>query len=384
MTLSKRGQVDPFIVMDVMRAANLREEHGHQVIHMEVGQPGTPAPELARSAAAQALHTDKLGYAEALGIPELRSRIAQHYGEAYGVDVSPGQVVVTSGSSGGFQLAFLAAFDAGANVALAMPAYPAYRNILKALDLNIVPVRTDAQAGYQMTAAALDAAAREHNLDGVLIASPANPTGVMIDPQELKAIAKVAREHDLTLISDEIYHRLTYGTVQEMTALAASSDAIVINSFSKYYSMTGWRVGWMVVPEEFVRPIERLAQNLFISVPTISQIAATRAFDATQELDANFSVYQANRDILMSGLPEAGFTRLAPSDGAFYIYADVSDLTDDSEALCQRILEEADIAITPGTDFDPQAGRTTLRFSFAGPTDHMVEAVQRLKNMSLK
>jgi len=381
---SNRGRVDPFIVMDVMRAANDREAQGHRVIHMEVGQPGTPAPALVRDAAALALRTDKLGYAEALGVPDLRGRIARHYGEAYGVDVAPSQVVVTSGSSGGFQLAFLAAFDAGARIALAMPAYPAYRNILKALDLEAVPLRASAETGYQLTAEALEEAASGGRLDGVLIASPANPTGAMIAPDALESIARVARSHDLTLISDEIYHRLTYGTVAETTALAASPDAIVVNSFSKYYSMTGWRIGWMVVPEHMVRPIERLAQNLFISVPTLSQLAAIHAFDAADELDQNLAVYAANRQLLLEGLPGAGFDRLAPSDGAFYLYADVSALTDDSEALCQRILEEADIAVTPGTDFDPEAGRTTLRFSFAGPTDHMREAVTRLQAMTLK
>lgn len=384
MESSKRGQVAPFIVMDVMRAANEREAQGHKVIHMEVGQPGTPAPALVREAAAHALASDKLGYAEALGLPALRARIAHHYEEAYGVDVSPSQVVVTSGSSGGFQLAFLAAFDAGARIALAMPAYPAYRNILKALDLEPVPIRTDADTGYQLTAAALEESASGGQLDGVLIASPANPTGAMIPPAELKAIGRVAQTRNLVLISDEIYHRLTYGTVEEATALAASPDAIVVNSFSKYYSMTGWRIGWMVVPEPMVRPIERLAQNLFISVPTLSQLAAIHAFDAADELDRNLDVYRANRALLLDGLPQAGFDRLAPSDGAFYIYADVSGLTDDSEALCQRLLMEADIAVTPGTDFDPEAGRTTLRFSFAGPTDHMREAVARLKALNLR
>lgn len=383
MTLSRRGEVDPFIVMDVMQAANQREAEGHRVIHMEVGQPGTPAPSLVRDEAAHALTTDKLGYAEALGLPALRTRIARHYGEAYGAEISPEQVVVTSGSSGGFQLAFLAAFDAGARIALAMPAYPAYRNILKALDLTMVPIRTGAAAGYQMTAQALDRAARETKLDGVLIASPANPTGAMISPEEIEAINDVARRHSLTLISDEIYHRLTYGTVPEATALATNREAIVINSFSKYYSMTGWRIGWMIVPEPMVRSIERLAQNLFISVPTLSQIAAIKAFNATAELERNFTVYMANREILMAGLPASGFRRLAPSDGAFYIYADVSDLTDDSEALCKRILAEANIAVTPGTDFDPKQGRSTLRFSFAGPTDHMAEAIDRLKKLQL-
>ncbi|MGD1935607.1 MAG: pyridoxal phosphate-dependent aminotransferase [Candidatus Phaeomarinobacter sp.] len=383
MTLSKRGQVDPFIVMDVMRAANQRETDGHKVIHMEVGQPGTPAPALVRDAAAQALKVDRLGYAEALGLPDLRARIARHYSDSYGASVSPDQVVVTSGSSGGFQLAFLAAFDAGARIALAMPAYPAYRNILKALDLVAVPVRTDASSGYQMTATAIDEVARHGKLDGVLIASPANPTGAMISPDEIAAINEVAHRHSLTLISDEIYHRLTYGTVPEATALATNSNAIVINSFSKYYSMTGWRIGWMVVPEEMARQIERLAQNLFISVPTLSQIAAIQAFEAVEELETNFAVYRANRDILMRGLPQAGFTNLAPSDGAFYIYADVAKLTNDSEAFCQSILEQANVAITPGTDFDPDAGKSALRFSFAGPTDQMVEAVERLKQLKL-
>jgi len=369
--------------MDVMRAANAREAAGRRVIHMEVGQPGTPAPRLVREAARRAITDDRLGYAEALGLPALRERIAQHYADAYGTNVAADRVVITSGSSGGFQLAFLAGFDAGARVALAMPAYPAYRNILKALDIEPVPVSADAECGYQMTADALERCARDQQLDGVLLASPANPTGVMIEPSELTAIAQTAGRRGITLISDEIYHRLTYGTVAETTALTASDDAIVINSFSKYYSMTGWRIGWMVVPEEMVRPIERLAQNLFISVPTLSQIAAVHAFDATEELNANLDVYRQNRDILMQGLPQAGFTKLARSDGAFYLYADVSHLTADSEALCRRILEQADIAVTPGTDFDPEAGRKTVRFSFAGPTEQMGDAVDRLCRLSL-
>jgi len=380
---STRGQVDPFIVMDVMRAANAREAQGHKVIHMEVGQPGTPAPQLVRNAAAMALATDRLGYAEALGLPQLRARIATHYGDAYNVDIPADRVVVTCGSSGGFQLAFLAAFDAGARIALAMPAYPAYRNILKALDLVAVPVRTDAAAGFQMTAEALEKCARDQKLDGVLIASPANPTGAMIDPVELAAIAVVARDHGLTLISDEIYHRLTYGTVAETTALSAHDEAITINSFSKYYSMTGWRIGWMVVPEVLVRPIERLAQNLFISVPTLSQIAAVHAFDATEELDANAAVYRANRDLLMARLPQIGFPHFTPSDGAFYVYADISHLTEDSAAFCARLLEQADVAATPGIDFDPEGGRRAMRFSYAGTTADMAEAMDRLAALKL-
>lgn len=380
---SRRGDVDPFIVMDVMRAANARDAAGHHVIHMEVGQPGTPAPRAVRDAARHAIESDRLGYTEALGNPALRARIARHYGEAYDVDVSPDRVVVTTGSSAGFQLAFLAAFDAGARVALAMPAYPAYRNILKALDLEAVPIETGPETGYQLTAAMLAEAAGAGRIDGVLIASPANPTGAMIEPAEIAAIGEVAREGGMWLISDEIYHRLTYGTVREATALDAVPDAITINSFSKYYSMTGWRIGWMVVPEALVRTVERLAQNLFISVPSVSQMAAMEAFGAVEELEANVAVYRSNRNLLLEGLPQAGFTQLAPSDGAFYIYADVAHLTDNSARFCQQLLEEADIAVTPGIDFDPVRGVQTLRFSYAGPTAEMAEAVQRLRALNL-
>jgi len=366
-----------------MRAANAREAQGHRVIHMEVGQPGTPAPRPVRDAAVAALANDRLGYAEALGLAALRARIARHYGDAYGVDLAPSRVVITSGSSGGFVLAFLACFDAGARIGLAMPSYPAYRNIMKALDLVPVPIPSDAAQGYQLTARALDAVAGAQRLDGVLVASPANPTGAMIPPEQVFAIADVARARGLRLISDEIYHRLTYGTVAETTLAAVDANAFVVNSFSKYYSMTGWRIGWLVVPENLVRPIERLAQNLFISVSTLSQLAAIHAFDATAELDANLAVYRANRALLQAELPKAGFSKLAPCDGAFYIYADVRDLTDDGEALCHRILHDADVAVTPGTDFDPVAGHAALRFSFAGPTDHMTEAVARLKRLDL-
>lgn len=381
--MSRRGDVDPFIVMDVMRAANTREAAGARVIHMEVGQPGTPAPARVRAAARAAIEAGRLGYTEALGLPALRSAIASYYGEAHGLDIDPRRVVVTTGSSAGFQLAFLAAFDAGQRVGLAMPAYPAYRNILRALDLVPVAIPVGPETGYQLTAAALDAAARDHDLHGVLIASPANPTGAMIPPDELDAIAQTAESRGIWLISDEIYHRLTYGAVPERTALAMSDDAIAINSFSKYYSMTGWRIGWMVVPVRMVRTVERLAQNLYISAPSLSQIAAAAAFDATDELEANRAVYAKNRTLLLERLPQVGFHKLSPPDGAFYLYADVAHLTGDSASLCARLLEEADVAITPGMDFDPERGRTTVRFSYAGPAADMEEAMNRLAALRL-
>lgn len=381
--LSARGGVDPFIVMDVMRAANAREAAGQRVIHMEVGQPGTPAPARVRAAARAAIDANRLGYTEALGSSSLRRAIARHYGDAHGIDLDPQRVVVTTGSSAGFQLAFLAAFDRGQRVGLATPAYPAYRNILRALDLEAVPIATDASTGYQLTAAALSVAAGRDALDGVLVASPANPTGAMIAPRALEDIAKVAADRGIWLISDEIYHRLTYGDVAEATALAVSDDAIVINSFSKYYSMTGWRIGWMVVPERMVRAVERLAQNLYISAPTVSQMAAVEAFAATDELEANRAVYAANRELLLSGLPDAGFPNLAPPDGAFYIYADVGHLTGDSPAFCARLLKDTGVAVTPGVDFDPEGGRRSVRFSYAGSTADMAEAVQRLAALKL-
>lgn len=356
-----------------MEAARAEEATGRSVIHMEVGQPGTPAPALARTALSRAMEAGSLGYTVALGLPALRARIARLYGEWYGVDLDPGRVVVTAGSSAAFILAFTALFDRGERVAIGDPGYPSYRNILSALDLVPVGIPTGPESRYQPRPSDLT---RDHA--GTLVASPANPTGTMLGRNDLAALVERADELGIAFISDEIYHGIQYGG-RAVTALEISDDVYVINSFSKYFSMTGWRIGWMVVPEAHVRRIERLVQNMFICAPHASQVAALAALDAKDELEANLSVYAANRALLLEGLPRAGFTRIAPPDGAFYIYADVRDMTDDSRALCARILREAGVAVTPGLDFDPVRGHGTLRFSYAGTTADMAEGLRRLE-----
>lgn len=372
MRTSSRGEVDPFIVMDVMEAARAEEATGRSIVHMEVGQPGTPAPAAARAALAAAMAAGPLGYTVALGLPELRARIARLYRDWYGIDLDPGRVVVTAGSSAAFILAFTSLFERGDRVAIGDPGYPSYRNILKALDLVPVGIETRLQHRYQPVPGDLTA-----DCAGVLVASPANPTGTMLSSDDLAALIGRAAELGIAFVSDEIYHGIQYGG-RAVSALEISDEVYVINSFSKYFSMTGWRIGWMVVPEAHVRRIERLVQNLFICAPHASQVAALAALDATPELDANLDVYRANRALMLEGLPRAGFTRIAPPDGAFYIYADVTDLTDDSRALSARILHEAGVAVTPGLDFDPRRGARTLRFSYAGSTEDIAEGIRRL------
>jgi aspartate/methionine/tyrosine aminotransferase len=370
---STRGAVDPFIVMDVMEAARAEEARGRSVIHMEVGQPGTPAPATARAALARAMDAGALGYTVALGLPELRARIARLYRDWYGVELDPGRVVVTAGSSAGFILAFTSLFDRGDRVAVGEPGYPSYRNILRALDLVPVGVATGPEQRFQPVPADLGP-----DLAGVLVASPANPTGTMLGKPELAALIGRAAELGIAFVSDEIYHGIQYGG-RAVSALEISDEVYVVNSFSKYFSMTGWRVGWMVVPEAHVRRVERLVQNLFICAPHASQVAALAALDAGEELDANLAVYRANRALMLDGLPRAGFARVAPPDGAFYIYADVVDMTSDSHGFCDRILREAGVAVTPGLDFDPRRGGGTLRFSYAGSTEDIAEGLRRLE-----
>ena len=373
---AKRGQVPPFIVMDVMRAAAEREAAGGEVLHMEVGQPGTAAPPAVLDAVRQALGEDRVGYTLAQGIEPLRRRIARHYQDSYGVEVDPERVMVTTGSSGGFLLSFLSAFEAGDRVALAAPGYPAYRNILSALGVEPVLIPTEAEHRFQPTPALLDRVAGP--LDGLIVASPSNPTGTMLDRAQLSALVDYCAGRGLRLISDEIYHGITY-EAPAVTALALTGDAIVINSFSKYFSMTGWRLGWMVLPEDLLRPVECLAQNLFISPPTLSQLGGLAAFEAREVLEGYVANYARNRAFLLQALPAAGFDRLAPADGAFYLYADVGHLTNDSEAFCRRMLAETGVATTPGPDFDPERGHRFLRFSFAGPEVVMQEAATRLQ-----
>ncbi len=371
---SSRGAVDPFIVMDVMEAARQAEEAGRHIIHMEVGQPGTPAPALARDALTAAMRDNPLGYTVALGLPALRSRIARLYGDWYNVDLDPSRVVVTAGSSGGFILAFTALFDAGDRIALGAPGYPSYRQIMKSLDLVPVEIETRAEARYQLEPSDLEAV----DYQGMMVASPANPTGTMLGKPALSALIDAAQAKGASFLSDEIYHGIEYDQ-KAVTALQISDDVCVINSFSKYFSMTGWRVGWLVLPEGNVRQVERLAQNQFICASHAAQVAALAALDAGDELEANMEVYRANRQAMLNGLPKAGFDRIAPPDGAFYVYADVSHITSDSRAFAQDILQEAGVAVTPGLDFDPVRGGGTLRFSYARSTEDIEEGLRRLR-----
>ncbi|GHG79878.1 pyridoxal phosphate-dependent aminotransferase [Pseudodonghicola xiamenensis] len=370
---STRSQVDPFIVMDVMEAARQAEEAGRHIIHMEVGQPSTGAPKGATEALKRALDSDALGYTVALGLPALRARVAQLYGEWYNVDLNPERVVITPGSSGGFILAFTALFDSGDRVGIGAPGYPSYRQILKALGMVPVDLPAAPENRYQPVPA--DFAGMD--LAGLMVASPANPTGTMLDHASLGALIEAAQGQGASFISDEIYHGLEY-EAKAVTALELSDDVYVINSFSKYFSMTGWRAGWLVVPEDHVRVLERIAQNMFICAPHASQVAALAAMDCTEELQANLAVYAKNRALMLDGLPKAGFDKIAPPDGAFYIYADVSELTQDSRAFAAEILDKAGVAVTPGLDFDPLRGATTLRFSYARSTADIEEGLARL------
>ncbi len=378
--VGKGAEAPPFIVMDVIAAANAREAASApgdpRVIRMEVGQPSTGAPAAAVEAAIAAMRAgETLGYTEALGIRPLRERIARLYAERYGVEVPVARIAVTVGASGAFPLAFLAAFDRGDRIALASPFYPPYVNILTALGLEPVLLEAGPESRYQPTVAMLEAL--DPPPDGLIVASPCNPAGTMLHAHELAAIARWCGTHGVRLISDEIYHGLTYG--EPAATAAAIPGAVVINSFSKYWSMTGWRVGWMVLPEDLVRPVERLAQNLFISAPGVSQVAALAAFEADSELRGHVARYAANRALLLEALPRAGIANLAPAEGAFYLYADVGHLTNDSAAWCTRMLAEIAVAATPGMDFDRTRGHRTVRFSFCGATADMAEAAERIR-----
>ncbi|MEL7165760.1 MAG: aminotransferase class I/II-fold pyridoxal phosphate-dependent enzyme [Pseudomonadota bacterium] len=373
MQTSSRSDIDPFIVMDVMEAARAAEDAGRHIIHMEVGQPGTGAPQAAIRALNAAMAEGPLGYTVALGLPALRARIARLYGDWYNVDLDPARIVITSGASGGFLLAFNALFDSGDRVGIGAPGYPSYRQILRALGFE--PVDLPAAPEHRLQPVPADFAGMD--LAGLLVASPANPSGTMLDLPAMRALIEAAHGAGAAFISDEIYHGIEY-EAKAVTALQASDDVYVINSFSKYFSMTGWRVGWMVVPDAHIRTVERLAQNMFICAPHASQVAALAAMDATDELEANMDVYRANRALMLDGLPKAGFDRIAPPDGAFYVYADVSDFTDDSRAMAADILDKAGVAVTPGLDFDPVRGHQTLRFSYARSTEDIAEGLRRL------
>ena len=372
MRQSRRGQVDPFIVMDVMEAAARAEAQGRHIIHMEVGQPSTPAPTAARKSLARALD-QPLGYTVALGLPRLRQGIAALYRRWYGVDLDPARVVVTPGSSGAFLLTFSALFDTGDRVAIGAPGYPSYRQIMRAMSIDPVTIPTRLENRFQPVPDELPA-----DVQGLMLASPGNPSGTMLSLDALRGLIGAAHDQGIAVISDEIYHGLSYGE-RCHSALEVSDEVFIINSFSKYFSMTGWRVGWMVVPESHLRTVERLAQNMFICPPHASQIAALAALDAEDEAQVNLATYAENRRLMIEGLPRAGFDRIAPPDGAFYIYADVSALTDDSRAFAAEILDKAGVAVTPGLDFDAERGAQTLRFSYARSTADIREGLARLE-----
>ncbi|MEH3092716.1 pyridoxal phosphate-dependent aminotransferase [Agrobacterium cavarae] len=378
-TLSKRSAVEPFHAMDILAEANRRRQAGRPVISMAVGQPSHPAPKAALEAAETALKHGRIGYTDALGLRELREAISAHYRLRHQAIIDPARIAVTTGSSAAFNLAFLALFDAGDAVAIARPGYPAYRNILKALGLNVVEVPVTAETGYTLTPASLERAETKAGckLKGVLLASPANPTGTVTGRDALKRLATYCDSRDIAFISDEIYHGLTF-VGDETSAVEVTDKAIIINSFSKYYCMTGWRVGWMVLPEELIRPVECLAQSMYISAPELSQLAAAAAFSAQAELDIYKESYRTNRDFLMSRLPELGLPLASPMDGAFYAYVDTSRYSNDSMEFAKRMLAEIDVAATPGLDFDPLEGHRAMRFSYAGSVSDIAEAVGRI------
>jgi aspartate/methionine/tyrosine aminotransferase len=373
-----RAGIPPFYVMDVwLAAAERRRTHG-DLVNLSAGQPSVGAPEPVRAAAAAALQANQLGYTVALGIPELREVIAQSYSDKYALAVGPDDVVITTGSSGGFLLSFLACFDAGDRVAVTSPGYPCYRNILSALGCDVVDLPCGPDTRYQPTAAML---AEIGPLDGVVVASPANPTGTVIPPGELAAIASWCTDAGVRLISDEVYHGLVYpGAPQTGCAWTTSRDAVVVNSFSKYFAMTGWRLGWLLVPKSLRRAVDRLTGNFTICPPALSQVAAVAAFtpESVAEADGHLRHYGANRDLLLNGLRAIGIDRLAPTDGAFYVYANVSEFTGDSLSFCEKLLADTGVAIAPGIDFDTARGGSYVRLSFAGPTSDVEEAVARI------
>jgi aspartate/methionine/tyrosine aminotransferase len=372
--------IPSFVAMDMMREANQLAAAGRSIIHLETGQPSTGAPRLVREAATLAIAQETLGYTEALGLPALRARIAAHYGEKHGIDINPARVVATTGSSAGLMLSFLALTAPGGRIGMARPSYPCYRNIATALGMEPVEIPCLAENGFQPTIANLDNLNRP--LDLLLVASPANPTGVVLPRDRLAEIAGWCRSADVPLVADEIYHGLTYG-VSAPTVLEVDRDAIVLNGFSKYYSMTGWRLGWMIVPESKIRSVECLAQNLYIAPPSVSQHAAIAAFDATDELEDNIARYAANRALLLSALPRIGLAVPASPDGAFYIYAQLPDSWPDSTVIAHRWLQETGVAVTPGIDFDTVEGGRFVRFGYAGATADMVDAIARLERWRL-
>ncbi|QBJ97223.1 pyridoxal phosphate-dependent aminotransferase [Rhodococcus sp. ABRD24] len=379
-TESQRSTIPAFHVMDVWKAATERQRTHGDVLSLAAGQPSTPAPQPVLRAAREALDNHLLGYTETFGIESLREAIADYHSRLSAIAVDADDVVVTTGSSGAFTLLFLAAFDAGDTVVVARPGYPAYRNTLTALGCNVIEIDCGPETRFQPTVAMLEE--MDTPPAGLIVASPANPTGTVIDPAELAALARWCEEHDTLLISDEIYHGIGFGGGQvTASAWETSREAVVIGSVSKYFSMTGWRLGWMLVPESLRRPLQRLASNMTVCPPAISQYAAAAAFtdESRAELDGHVRRYAVNRELLLTGLPKLGLTELAPADGAFYVYADISHLTGDSTAWCARLLADTGLALAPGIDFDTVHGDHTVRLSFAGSTAEIRDALARLE-----
>ena len=374
---SVRGGVEPFHVMEVLKAVAARRLSHDDVVLLCVGQPSTPAPAPVLDAAARALRTDTLGYTEAVGTLDFRRAIAAHYADRYRLAVDPGEIVVTTGSSGGFLLTLLAAFDPGDLVAITRPGYPAYRNDIVATGCRLVELACGPRTRYQPTVAMLEELPEKPA--GLVIASPANPTGTIIEAAELDAVARWCAVNDVLLISDEIYHGISFGRPTH-SAWESGRDAVVVGSLSKYQSMTGWRVGWLLLPEPLRRPVELLQGNLAICAPAISQAAGVAAFgpDARAELDGHVRRYAANRDILLARLPELGITSFAPPDGAFYAWCDIGHLTNDSQRWCADVLATTGVALTPGIDFDPVDGHRFMRLSFCGTAEEISDGVDRL------
>lgn len=376
---SKRSVVEPFRAMDIVAKANRLSKAGHDVIMMCVGQPSAPAPKTARDAAKAAIENGRIGYTDSAGVVPLRVRISQHYNDQYNVGINPDRIIVTNGSSSAFTLTFISMFETGARVAIPAPGYPAYRNILRSLSMEPVEIETNAQSRWVLTPEQLRKTHADKPLEGLLIANPNNPNGTMLEASAFEALQLTCSQLGIKFISDEIYHGLTYGQ-KEKSALSISDDCIVINSFSKYFCMTGWRVGWMIVPEHMIDTVNRLQQNLFICAPEISQIAALHAFDGMDELEKTKSGYLQNRSLLLETLPKMGLGEIMPVDGAFYCYTNVSDFTKDSEEFCADVLSKTNLALTPGIDFDSRNGNRWIRLSFAGSFQDMQKGLQRLGN----
>ncbi|MGH1456125.1 MAG: pyridoxal phosphate-dependent aminotransferase [Alphaproteobacteria bacterium] len=375
---SNRSNINVFKALDILRQVNERESQGADIRRMGAGQPCFGAPQAALDYAIETIQKDpRQGYTEAIGMPSLRERITEYYKNYYGVEISPANIVITAGSSSAFILDFIAAFDNGDKVATITPTYPAYRNILKSLNLQNIEIESRAEDNYQPTLDLLQNCGQ--NFDGLIINSPSNPGGTMINETELEKICNWCDEKGIRLISDEAYHGITYEK-KAVTARKFSKTAIILNTFSKYFAMTGWRLGWTVLPDDLVDPVKKLSENLFVSAPTIAQHVAYKIFDHLDVLDGYVARYRINRDILMKELPKIGITDFTNGAGAFYIYADIHNLSNNSENFCTTMLDEALVSTTPGLDFDLTRGHKSIRICYADSEENIIEACKRLKN----